>query len=59
MHLWFYRYLTPEEIRGKIVFVHCSEENCNLCQDKIDRDEYNEQRWATDKDAYLVCGTML
>ena len=27
-----------EEIRGKIIFVNCSEENCNLCQDKISRD---------------------
>ena len=46
-----------EEIRGKIIFVNRSEENCNLCQDKISRDGYNEQRWATDRDGYLVCGT--
>ena len=46
-----------EEIRGKVIFVHCSEENCNLCQVKIDRDECNELRWATDRDGYLVCGT--
>ena len=46
-----------EEIRGKVIFVNCSKENCNLCQDKISRDEYNEQRWATDRDGYLVCGT--
>ena len=46
-----------EEIRGKIIFVNCSEENCNLCQDKISRDGYNEQRWATDRDGYLVCRT--
>ena len=46
-----------EEICGKIIFVNCSEENCNLDQDKISRDEYNERRWATDRDGYLACGT--
>ena len=46
-----------EEIHGKIIFVNCSKEICNLCQDKIYREEYNEQRWATDRDSYLVHGT--
>ena len=24
---------------------------------KIKRDKYNEERWSTDRDGYLVCGT--
>ena len=45
-----------EKIQGKIVFVRCSEENCSVCQDKKDKDEYNELRWGTYRDGYLVCG---
>ena len=57
--MWFCRYFTRVQRRylWKIIFFNCSEENCNLCQDKIYRDEYNEQRWATDRDGYLVCRT--
>ena len=44
-------------IQGKIIFRSCSEEDCSKCQDKIKRDEYNEERWLTDRDSYLVCGT--
>ena len=43
-----------EEIQGKIIFIRCSEENCSVCQDQIEKDKYNELRWATDR---LVCGT--
>ena len=46
-----------EKIQGKIIFVRCSEENCSFCQDQIERNEYNELRWATDRDGYLVCRT--
>ena len=46
-----------EKIQGKIIFVRCSEENCSVFQDQIERNEYNELRWATDRDGCLVCGT--
>ena len=26
------------------------------CCDRIKRDEYNKNRWPTDRDGYLVCG---
>ena len=44
-------------IQGKVIFCSCSEEECSKCQDKIKRDKYNEERWSTDRDCYLVCGT--
>ena len=44
-------------IQGKMIFRSCSEEDCSKCQDKIKRDKYNEERWSTDRDGYLVCGT--
>ena len=46
-----------QSIKGKIIFCCCSEDGCSQCQDKIKRDEYNEERWSTDRDSYLVCGT--
>ena len=46
-----------QTIKGRIIFRTCSEDECNLCQDKIKRDEYNEETWSTDRDSYLVCGT--
>ena len=46
-----------EVIQRKIIFLKCSEESCSLCQDQIDRDEYNELRLTKDRDGYLVCGT--
>ena len=44
-------------IQGKVIFHSCSEEECSKCQDKIKRDEYNEERQSTERDGYLVCGT--
>ena len=44
-------------IQGKMIFRSCSEEDCSKCQDKIKRDKHNEERWSTDRDGYLVCGT--
>ena len=44
-------------VQGKVIFRSCSEEECSECQDQIKRDEYNEERWSTDRDGYLVCGT--
>ena len=41
----------------KFIFVRCSEENCTVYQDQIEKDEYNELRWATDRDGYLVWRT--
>ena len=43
-------------IQGKIIFCTCSDE-CSKCCEQIKRDEYNEERWATDRDGYLICGT--
>ena len=45
-----------KKIRGKIIFRTCFDE-CSKCCEQIKRDEYNEERWATDRDGYLVCGT--
>ena len=45
-------------IQGKIIFRTCSDE-CSKCSEQIKRDEYNEERWATDRDGYLVCGTCM
>ena len=50
-------YEWKEEIQEKIIFVRYSEENCTVCQDQIEEDEYNELRWAPDRDGYLACGT--
>lgn len=44
-------------VQGKVIFCSCSEEECGKCQDQIKRDEYNEERWSTARDSYLVCGT--
>ena len=44
-------------IQGKIIFRSCSEEDCSKCQDKIMRNEYNEERWSTDRYGYLFCRT--
>ena len=44
-------------IQGKVIFRSSSEEGCRMWQDKIKRDKYNEERWSTDRDGYLVCGT--
>ena len=44
-------------IQGKIIFRCCSQECCSKCKDKIKREKYNEERWAKDRDGYLVCGT--
>ena len=45
-----------QSIKGKIIFRSCSEDDCSKCQDKIKKDEYNEERWSTDRHSYLVCG---
>ena len=42
-------------IHGKIIFRTCSD-RCSKCCDRIKRDEYNKNRWATNRDGYLVCG---
>ena len=43
-----------QTIKGKIIFRSCSQDECSKCQDKIRRDEYNEERWSTDRDGFLV-----
>ena len=43
-------------IQGKTIFRTCSDE-CSKCSEQIKRDEYNEERWPTDRDGYSVCGT--
>ena len=45
-----------EKIQGKIIFRECNVNDCTKFCDQIRRDEYNEERWATDRDGYLVCG---
>ena len=44
-------------IKGKIIFRTCSADECSKCYEQIKRDKYNEERWATDRDGYLICGT--
>ena len=44
-------------IQGKIIFRSCSEEDCSKCQDKMMRNENNEERWSTDRDGYRFCRT--
>ena len=51
------KHTCSQTINGKIIFHSCSQDECSKCQDKIKRDEYNEERWSTDRDSYLVCGT--
>ena len=46
-----------QSVKGKIIFRSFSKDKCSQCQDKIKRDEYNKERWSTDRDGYLVCGT--
>ena len=46
-----------KKIDGKIIFRECYTEECSKCCDQIRRDECNEERWATDRDGYLICGT--
>ena len=46
-----------QTIKGKIILRSCSQDECSKCQDKIRRDEYNEERWSTDRDGYLVWET--
>ena len=41
----------------KIIFRLCSADGCSKCCDQMKRDEYNEERWATERDGYLICGT--
>ena len=41
----------------KNYFRKCSVEECSKCCEQIKRDEYNEERWVTDRDGYLICGT--
>ena len=31
--------------------------DCKVCQNEVDRKEYNSVRWTPDHDGYTVCGT--
>ena len=46
-----------EKIQGKIIFRECNVNDYTKCCDQIRRDEYKEERRATDRDGYLICGT--
>ena len=46
-----------KKIQGKVIFRLCSADGYSKCCDQMKRDEYNEERWATETDGYLICGT--
>ena len=42
--------------RKNIIFVPCPK-NCNVCKNDKARKECNSERWFTNADGYLVCGS--
>ena len=45
-----------QEFKGKIIFVPWPK-NCDVCKNGKARKEYNFERWSTNVDGYLVCGS--
>ena len=49
--------IVKKKIQGKTIFSTYSTDECSKCCDQIKRDEYIEERWAADREGYLICGT--
>ena len=44
------------KMKGTLKISTCAED-CKVCEKEADRKEYNHNRWKTNVDGYLVCGT--
>lgn len=42
-------------INGTITIPQCPD-NCDICQEKVDKCEYYDLRWQKNEDGYTVCG---